>query len=333
MTTELHDIPARRRLPRSYVATWAVLTLVSGTYLAQQAASNLDVPLAQFVAFVSKAGNAKASKPAELPDAVIAKVQKGAEENAKLRAALAEFQSDVGRLRAGLEQRGADTSIIGSLSALEERASIETGIPLEKVVAATVPAPADPVPAFMPGTGLAAASPLPAPVPAAAQPAPVPQPIETGSLPELPQRVLSPPPTTVVFSIPAAPIPTPELAEKIDSANAISNSQPESVAAAPITFGPAVVKPAAKPFAVQLGHGTSLDAIRLNWSLLAERNGDALGKLQPRYTATPAGDAGEIFDLVAGPVKSAADAKKICKIMAARGIDCKVGPFGGNALL
>ena len=324
MTTELHDIPARRRLPRSYVATWAVLTLVSGTYLAQQAASNLDVPLAQFVAFVSKAGNAKASKPAELPDAVIAKVQKGAEENAKLRAALAEFQSDVGRLRAGLEQRGADTSIIGSLSALEERASIETGIPLEKVVAAAVPAPADPVPAFMSGTVLAAASPLPASVP---------QPIETGSLPDLPQRVLSPPPTTVVFSIPAAPIPTPELAEKIDSANAISNSQPESVAAAPITFGPAVVKPAAKPFAVQLGHGTSLDAIRLNWSLLAERNGDALGKLQPRYTATPAGDAGEIFDLVAGPVKSAADAKKICKIMAARGIDCKVGPFGGNALL
>ena len=324
MTTELHDIPARRRLPRSYVATWAVLTLVSGTYLAQQAASNLDVPLAQFVAFVSKAGNAKASKPAELPDAVIAKVQKGAEENAKLRAALAEFQSDVGRLRAGLEQRGADTSIIGSLSALEERASIETGIPLEKVVAAAVPAPADPVPAFMSGTVLAAASPLPASVP---------QPIETGSLPDLPQRVLSPPPTTVVFSIPAAPIPPPELAEKIDSANAISNSQPESVAAAPITFGPAVVKPAAKPFAVQLGHGTSLDAIRLNWSLLAERNGDALGKLQPRYTATPAGDAGEIFDLVAGPVKSAADAKKICKIMAARGIDCKVGPFGGNALL
>ena len=324
MTTELHDIPARRRLPRSYVATWAVLTLVSGTYLAQQAARNLDVPLAQFVAFVSKAGTAKASKPAELPDAVTAEVQKGAEENAKLRAALAEFQSDVGRLRAGLEQRGADTSIIGSLSALEERASIETGIPLEKVVAAAVPAPADPVPAFMSGTVLAAASPLPASVP---------QPIETGSLPDLPQRVLSPPPTTVVFSIPAAPIPTPELAEKIDSANAISNSQPESVAAAPITFGPAVVKPAAKPFAVQLGHGTSLDAIRLNWSLLAERNGDALGKLQPRYTATPAGDAGEIFDLVAGPVKSAADAKKICKIMAARGIDCKVGPFGGNALL
>ena len=85
-----------------------------------------------------------------------------------------------------------------------------------------------------------------------------------------------------------------------------------------------MVKAAPKPFGVQLGSGPSLDAIRLNWSLLSEQHGDALGRLQPHFTATGTPAAGQTFDLVAGPIKSVADAKKICKALAARGTDCKV---------
>jgi hypothetical protein len=39
-----------------------------------------------------------------------------------------------------------------------------------------------------------------------------------------------------------------------------------------------------------------------------------------------------MYELVAGPVKSAADAKRLCKELAAKAITCKVGDFAGEAL-
>lgn len=102
-------------------------------------------------------------------------------------------------------------------------------------------------------------------------------------------------------------------------------------AATAIAFGPPVVKTEPKPFAVQLASGTSIDEIRYSWSILSEQNVDSLGKLQPRYTATTSETAGPTFDLLAGPVKTAADAKRICKSLASRGIDCKVASYSGEA--
>lgn len=345
--------PARRRLPRTYVAAWTVLTAISGTYLVQQAARGLDLPDTLTAALWSRTGSSTTPKPQQQAsvagaEAASAKAQAIAEESTKLRAALADFQADVGRLRVALEQRGADPAIIGSLSALEERASIDSGIPLMKQIAAAAieappaPAPAAPMPAFMPGIA-ASSGPASSAVEAVQLPSQLQKPIETGSLPDLPVRTvpaLSPERTVVLSSVATPTIADANTVVQKSGTNLVAKnsatqpgSQPEIAAVAPITFGPAVVKPAPKPFAVQLGQGASLEAIRLSWSLLAERNGDALRNLQPRYTATPAGDAGEVFDLVAGPVKSAADARKICKIMAARGIGCKVSPFGGNELL
>jgi hypothetical protein len=53
--------------------------------------------------------------------------------------------------------------------------------------------------------------------------------------------------------------------------------------------------------------------------------------LQPRYTVT--GGAGQkVYNLVAGPVASKAEATKLCAAMAQKGVACEIGTFRGNAL-
>jgi hypothetical protein len=98
-----------------------------------------------------------------------------------------------------------------------------------------------------------------------------------------------------------------------------------------ISFGPAVVKPAPKPVGVKISTGASLDSLRLSWSMLAEKHGDTLKSMEARYVTS--GDAqNPTYDLVAGPLKSKSEANKVCKSLAAKGVPCSVGPFGGEAL-
>ena len=241
---------------------------------------------------------------------------------------LVEFQSDIVHLRTDLERRGLEADVIGSLSAIEERASMETGVSVVKPVTM-------------------AAVPIPSPAPAVTVGSP------SGAPPDVPLAVLAPAADAarVSFADTAQP-----LADQVRSGNTgaivdggtietgslaaapvrpairvAAKPQPEA-AAAPISFGPAIVKPAPKPFAVQLASGDSIDSIRLSWSLLSDRHAEALKNLQPRYISSGTEQAGRTFDLIAGPVKSAVDARKICNTLAARGIDCKVSSFKGDAL-
>jgi hypothetical protein len=98
-----------------------------------------------------------------------------------------------------------------------------------------------------------------------------------------------------------------------------------------ISFGPAIVKPAPKVLGLRISSGASIDSLRLSWSLLSDRHADTLKTMQPRYTAS--GDAANPnYDLVAGPVKSKAEALKLCKALAAKNVPCKIGEFTGEAL-
>jgi hypothetical protein len=98
-----------------------------------------------------------------------------------------------------------------------------------------------------------------------------------------------------------------------------------------ISFGPAIVKPAPKPVGLRLSSAPDIDSLRLSWSLLAEKHGDTLKEMQPRVTAS--GNASNpSFDLIAGPVKSRAEAAKLCKALAAQNVPCKVGTFTGDTL-
>lgn len=105
-----------------------------------------------------------------------------------------------------------------------------------------------------------------------------------------------------------------------------------AAAAEPPPFEAPVVTPSAKPVGVQIASGSSLDSLRLSWNLLSETHADKLKSLEPRYSLSV--DNGAIvYNLLAGPVKSEADAKKMCKALTAKAVPCKVvGEFGGASL-
>ena len=83
--------------------------------------------------------------------------------------------------------------------------------------------------------------------------------------------------------------------------------------------------------AVQLGSGPTLDALRLNWTLLSERHKDLLASLQTRYRQSP-GKANAPYQLIAGPFGSPGEAQKLCKALSAQGISCRATTFSGEAL-
>jgi hypothetical protein len=100
---------------------------------------------------------------------------------------------------------------------------------------------------------------------------------------------------------------------------------------APIAFGEAVVTPSSSRFfAIQLASGPSLDALRLSWSLLVERNGATLAGLQPRYV--PPRREGGAYRLVAGPIPSKLEAERICGELQSGRTGCASAEFTGEPL-
>lgn len=103
---------------------------------------------------------------------------------------------------------------------------------------------------------------------------------------------------------------------------------------APVKKVAAKKLPAKKPtksVGVQLATGPSVASLQLNWSVLADRNKDTLGHLQPRYT-TRGKPSKRTYNLVAGPLGSTQQAEIICKVLGQRGHSCKVGTFRGSVL-
>lgn len=111
-----------------------------------------------------------------------------------------------------------------------------------------------------------------------------------------------------------------------------SKTAAKTVAATePIDFGTAVVKPAPKPVGIQISSGASVDSLRLSWSLLSDRHAETLKNMEARYVAR-GDEASPTFDLIAGPIKSKAEAQRVCKALAAKNVPCKVGDFLGEGL-
>ena len=107
---------------------------------------------------------------------------------------------------------------------------------------------------------------------------------------------------------------------------------PRELAAARHTAGQPVVAEAAQPStptaAILLARGPSIDALRLSWSLLNERHKATLGTLEPRVVSAEPG----LYQLLAGPIASPADAAKVCANLKARGVTCQAAEFKGDGL-
>jgi len=89
---------------------------------------------------------------------------------------------------------------------------------------------------------------------------------------------------------------------------------------------------AAKPaqIALLLGNAPTVDAVKLNWTILNDRHADAVRNLHPRYVAMGKG-AERSYALLAGPVASPEQAKTLCKLMVDRGVACEVSTYRGTA--
>ncbi len=107
---------------------------------------------------------------------------------------------------------------------------------------------------------------------------------------------------------------------------------------APVTVTTTVLQtnepPASPPktaLGLQLSTGPNLDSLRLNWSLLHERHRELLGPMQTRYRKV-AGKPNAPYQLIAGPVRSQADAARICKALTGSGVSCRATTYSGEEL-
>lgn len=132
----------------------------------------------------------------------------------------------------------------------------------------------------------------------------------------------------------AAPAENPIVTGSVSAPQVVAKAKPEPVKAAaqaaPVVFGAPVVTKATTPVGVRLTAGPSLDALRLSWSLMAERHAAELSVLEPRYVIGSSPSAP--FALIAGPLQSSEEAKNLCAKLARKGIACTVDTFTGNAL-
>ena len=288
----------KRRPVTLYLAFWAVLACSAIIYLAV-AAARPDL-------IAGPMPWAAPETPAESNEGQRAMSQ-ALDDVKALKESVAQVQSDVAGLKTeNSEQSEQDRQLASRVVALEVKpqktAFGANQAALARAAAAAKPAAAVIVPIATAGEAFpSAGAQIPAPAPRGAA-----------------IKVLN-----------ATPGETPP--DENPQAPLITGSVAAPPAGTPVVFGPAVVKPAAKPVGIQIGTGPSVDALRLSWSLLSEKHGDSLKSLQPRYV-TGADATGTKYDLVAGPVKSAADAKRICKALEASAVPCKIGAFKGDAL-
>jgi hypothetical protein len=243
------------------------------------------------------------------PDPVLVTASKALAEIGSVRRSVGEIQRDVRQLKETVQQHEAQGKVVQTrLTALEERAAQEAPV----VAAAAAPATATKAADKVRGKAhIRTAEPRPTSrvvttiegprPPNEAEPAP----IETGSIANVPitfgDAVVTAAPGSAITTV-ATPAPAP---------------------------APAPAAPLSK-YAVQLGAGPSLDALRLSWGLLVERHGAALASLQPHYV--PPRNAGGPYRLVAGPLPSKADADKVCTEMGLTRNNCFSTAFAGEPL-
>ena len=135
------------------------------------------------------------------------------------------------------------------------------------------------------------------------------------------------------FVVLNAPAPSANLIAtgSIPAAPAQGVPAPPAAMQSAVAFGPGAIKAATPsgPAGVEIASGPSLDTLRLNWSMLAERHAPQLKNLEARYTS--AGE-GQPYQLLAGPLSSPDEAKRVCAQLQAKRVACRVTGFGGNAL-
>ena len=152
-------------------------------------------------------------------------------------------------------------------------------------------------------------------------------PDDRGQKPKLPAVAPKPSDGIETGSLPAA---APKIAfgpAKITSAA----PGPATAAAAAPSPPPAPVP--SGPVGLVLERAPSLDSLRLKWTFLSERHGSLLRDLEARYNWSVAGQDGRTYQLIAGPIPTADEARRICALLRVQKVPCGVSSaFKGDVL-
>lgn len=290
-----------------YVTLWAALAIGTVGYLAYVLATP-EARLAGGSAYDARFASRVVTDVANIKDAIT------------------QIQTDLSKVKSELSNQDQRSRVLSAaVTALELRLPGETQAALP---------PAAPGQTAATGTGRAgesAATAKTAPATKAAAAAPEPAPAATAKPAPDKARIVNAPevvgPADLGLNLETGSVAS----DAAEAAKPQAGAKATQAAAPAIDFGTAVVKPAPKPVGVQISSGASVDSLRLSWSLLSDRHSDTLKNLEPRYIAR-GDEAAPTYDLIVGPIKSKADAQKVCKSLAAKNVPCKIGDFLGDAL-
>jgi hypothetical protein len=85
-------------------------------------------------------------------------------------------------------------------------------------------------------------------------------------------------------------------------------------------------------FAVDLGAGTTVDAMRSRWSEIKKSQSPLFDSLKPLVSLKDDGKAGQELHLIAGPLTNAAASERFCAVLSGSGIPCQATVYEGQHL-
>ena len=233
-----------------------------------------------------------------------------------------ENQLEARRLAAAIETLNADRDrLFSRLSALEQGLDVITGT-IRKVddKPAATPWPDAATPPIVNAAPFTIAAPppaSPATITAALAPteperAPAPQPVRTEQTP-VENSTPEPAPPSIIQAI---PIPDPQPVRE-DAEKTVDDETPVAVA----------------DFGIDLGAANSISGLRALWRGLAKSHKQHLEGLRPLLVVHERRNGlGLQLRLIAGPIKDAAAAARICAVLGEAARDCKTTAFDGQRL-
>lgn len=282
-----------------YMFIWAVAAAAALAYLASLATAP----------DLSKAGTKEAQAEAEQP---LRLASRALSEIGTVRRTVGDMQRDISQIRDTLTERDAtERQTQSRIAALEEKV---TSLPSSTAPVAAATPPATPVPKQKAADK------------AKAKDKATPEARSTSRLSRVEGEEKDGP-------------DDPYAQPRVETGSLAGQDSEQPAAATPpppvqpvVTFGVPVVTPTkgkGTGFAVQVGAGASVDALRATWKQLQSKH-DSLSGLEARVVA-PKAEGGK-YRLVAGPFSSKADAEKACTDMNVGRTGCFSTAFSGDPL-
>ena len=128
--------------------------------------------------------------------------------------------------------------------------------------------------------------------------------------------------------VPEAPVLTPMINLAVQPARRPVVAALPSGAPAPIPVPTVSVT----DFGIELSRAATIDELEREWKRLSRSQKRAMSRLEPRISLDfSSGDAAKLV-LIAGPIRNAADAARLCAMLSSAGERCRTVPFGEDTV-